>query len=111
MTGEVWGQSGVVWVYTDLGKVTMGIGVSMSETSSNIPKSGVSATRTLLAMSEFQPSDSRDEIVPAAPSESRSEHLGLVREDDTPACLSCRKRKLKCSRESPICTQCSRLGK
>jgi len=31
-------------------------------------------------------------------------------EDEIPACQSCRKRKLKCSREMPSCTQCSRLG-
>ncbi|KAG0645331.1 putative transcriptional regulatory [Hyphodiscus hymeniophilus] len=30
-------------------------------------------------------------------------------EDDIPACQSCRKRKLKCSRERPSCSQCSRL--
>lgn len=32
-------------------------------------------------------------------------------EEDKPACQSCRKRKLKCSREAPSCSQCERLGK
>lgn len=31
--------------------------------------------------------------------------------DDMPACQSCRKRKLKCNRELPSCSQCSRLCK
>ncbi|KIH90842.1 hypothetical protein SPBR_00087 [Sporothrix brasiliensis 5110] len=30
--------------------------------------------------------------------------------DDLPACLSCRKRKSRCSRETPSCAQCIRLG-
>ncbi|CAK7202349.1 hypothetical protein SEUCBS139899_005072 [Sporothrix eucalyptigena] len=30
--------------------------------------------------------------------------------DDLPACLSCRKRKSRCSRETPSCAQCLRLG-
>ena len=37
-------------------------------------------------------------------------HGGGGEEKETPACQSCRKRKLKCSRESPSCSQCSRLG-
>lgn len=32
-------------------------------------------------------------------------------EPETPACASCRKRKLKCSRETPSCSHCSRLCK
>jgi hypothetical protein len=32
-------------------------------------------------------------------------------DDDTPACASCKKRKLRCSRESPTCSHCQRLGK
>ncbi|MAD87699.1 MAG: hypothetical protein CL912_32465 [Deltaproteobacteria bacterium] len=31
-------------------------------------------------------------------------------EDSNPACQSCRRRKLKCPRESPSCSQCIRLG-
>ncbi|KIX05711.1 uncharacterized protein Z518_03683 [Rhinocladiella mackenziei CBS 650.93] len=30
--------------------------------------------------------------------------------DDLPACSSCRKRKLRCSREAPVCYHCSRTG-
>ncbi|KAH8690626.1 fungal-specific transcription factor domain-containing protein [Talaromyces proteolyticus] len=30
--------------------------------------------------------------------------------EEFPACQSCRKRKLKCSREAPACSQCSRLS-
>lgn len=30
--------------------------------------------------------------------------------EEFPACQSCRNRKLKCSRETPSCSQCSRLG-
>jgi hypothetical protein len=32
-------------------------------------------------------------------------------ETETPACVSCRKRKLKCSREVPSCSHCLRLCK
>lgn len=30
--------------------------------------------------------------------------------EETPACSSCRKRKLRCSREHPSCSHCERLG-
>jgi hypothetical protein len=30
--------------------------------------------------------------------------------DDTPACASCKRRKLRCSRETPVCSHCLRLG-
>ncbi|KAH7093166.1 fungal-specific transcription factor domain-containing protein [Paraphoma chrysanthemicola] len=30
--------------------------------------------------------------------------------DDVPACASCKKRKLRCSRETPTCSHCQRLG-
>lgn len=29
---------------------------------------------------------------------------------DIPSCLGCRKRKLKCSRDQPVCSHCRRLG-
>lgn len=31
-------------------------------------------------------------------------------EGDVPSCLGCRRRKLRCSREQPICLHCKRLG-
>ncbi|KAH5332185.1 hypothetical protein HBI23_071760 [Parastagonospora nodorum] len=31
-------------------------------------------------------------------------------DDDIPACSSCKKRKLRCSRETPTCSHCQRLG-
>lgn len=31
-------------------------------------------------------------------------------DEEHAACQSCRRRKLKCSRENPACSQCSRLG-
>jgi len=30
---------------------------------------------------------------------------------DNPACVSCKQRKLRCSRETPSCSHCLRLGK
>lgn len=32
-------------------------------------------------------------------------------EGDIPSCQGCRRRKLRCSREQPICSHCKRLGK
>ena len=31
--------------------------------------------------------------------------------EDQPACASCKKRKLRCSRETPVCSHCLRLCK
>lgn len=31
--------------------------------------------------------------------------------DPRPACKSCRKRKLRCSRETPVCNHCRRAGR
>lgn len=31
-------------------------------------------------------------------------------QDDLPACTLCRKRKLRCSRDTPACQNCSRTG-
>ncbi|KAN0110702.1 Fungal specific transcription factor domain containing protein [Hyaloscypha variabilis] len=65
-------------------------------------------------MPQIQTSGLRGEIPqppPAAENGSeKAESNHPVREDETPACQSCRKRKLKCSRESPSCNQCTRLG-
>ncbi len=36
--------------------------------------------------------------------------IGTPPSDDLPACQSCRKRKSKCSREIPSCSQCIRLS-
>ncbi|KAF2007162.1 hypothetical protein P154DRAFT_592344 [Amniculicola lignicola CBS 123094] len=36
--------------------------------------------------------------------------VGAQDDDALPACASCRKRKLKCSREHPSCSQCQRLA-
>jgi hypothetical protein len=38
------------------------------------------------------------------------EEEGVSAADDLPACQSCRRRKLKCSRQTPSCSQCQRLG-
>ncbi|KAE9372531.1 hypothetical protein N431DRAFT_466776 [Stipitochalara longipes BDJ] len=64
-------------------------------------------------MPQIQTSGLRDEVSRPLPAENGSEKTGSndsVREEETPACQSCRKRKLKCSRESPSCSQCTRLG-
>lgn len=42
--------------------------------------------------------------------ERAESNTSLGNDKGTPACQSCRKRKLKCSRDSPLCAQCARLG-
>ena len=59
-------------------------------------------------------SDPRNEANGSCPPVNGSQNAGSgdsVPEDPIPACESCRKRKLKCSREIPSCSQCARLGK
>lgn len=31
-------------------------------------------------------------------------------ENDIPSCQGCRRRKLRCSRDQPVCSHCKRLG-
>lgn len=38
------------------------------------------------------------------------EDEGSPHEDSLPACLSCRRRKSRCSRERPSCAQCFKIG-
>lgn len=94
-----------------------------SQPLSTTTKQNLGALRTvsvdlrppLFSMPQIQTSGLRGEIPqppPAAENGSeKAESNHPVREDETPACQSCRKRKLKCSRESPSCNQCTRLGK
>jgi hypothetical protein len=42
---------------------------------------------------------------------NNTDHNQRDEPEEIPACQSCRKRKLKCSRETPACSQCSRLCK
>lgn len=42
-------------------------------------------------------------------SEKSQSTSAVAVDEDSPACQSCRRRKLKCSREAPKCSQCSRL--
>ena len=65
-------------------------------------------------MPQIQASGPQEDVSRPPPAENNPEKNGSnhsVREDEIPACQSCRKRKLKCSRESPSCSQCTRLGK
>ena len=50
-----------------------------------------------------------DRIAESLQGADPSESAGA--EEHKPACQSCRKRKLRCSRETPSCSQCERLGK
>ncbi|KAJ5652709.1 fungal-specific transcription factor domain-containing protein [Penicillium longicatenatum] len=38
------------------------------------------------------------------------EEVSTIIDPDRPSCQGCRRRKLKCSRESPMCSQCHRMG-
>ncbi|KAJ5303076.1 hypothetical protein N7476_009875 [Penicillium atrosanguineum] len=44
-------------------------------------------------------------------SDAREISIQQGTETETPACQSCRSRKLRCSREVPACSRCSRLGR
>ncbi|KAH8762932.1 fungal-specific transcription factor domain-containing protein [Hyaloscypha finlandica] len=64
-------------------------------------------------MPQIQASGPQEDVSRPPQAENNPEKNGSnhsVREDEIPACQSCRKRKLKCSRESPSCSQCTRLG-
>lgn len=44
------------------------------------------------------------------PSNAAEEATIIGADQDRPSCQGCRRRKLKCSRESPTCSQCQRLS-
>lgn len=48
-------------------------------------------------------SEPPDDVITIAPDTETNE-------SDLPSCNQCRRRKLKCSRQRPICSTCERLG-
>lgn len=61
--------------------------------------------------------ESRDSKMDQVPRNMRSparsaggEDEGSPHPDELPACLSCRRRKSRCSRERPSCAQCLKIG-